>query len=123
MSLSAPDRATIERWSGPIVDDTAVLAQLDRLGAPEVVAFERLLALRAEMLSTVAKRSVGDERFDHGPNMRWVNSQLDRLGAYIASSDDIVLNPEAEGLVDAEAVAQDKTRIVTLATLNPRRGG
>ena len=123
MALTAEETAVIERWSGPIQDEAALEARLAVLGAPEVVALERLMSLQSEMMATVAKRGFGDERFDHTANMKWVDAQIAKLIQYLSGTDDVTLNAAAEALLESDQLSRSYTRTIAVDTVFVRRGG
>lgn len=123
MPLDASDRREIERWSYPVPSDTTdVEEQLARLGAPEVVALERLQILRGEMIATPGNRTFGDDRLDHTTNLPWLLDLIERVVAYL-NSGDLTLNPAAEDLLLVEQTGTNYTESIDMVVRNPRRAG
>lgn len=121
MPLDAADRETIERWSYPVPDDDSTeVDQLDRFGAPEVVALVRLQKLRGEMIATPGARAFAEDRFNHETNMGWLLDQIARLVAYL-KSDEVDLNAAGEAVLIAEDTAQEYTTTIDMVVRNPRR--
>lgn len=87
MSLSSDERATLERWYGPIpvAEEQDVEARVDRLGGALGAALELLLRDYAEMARTPTRLSGGDDRSDHTENLKPLAGQIARLQAYLLS--------------------------------------
>ncbi len=122
MSLSAADRAVIERWAGRVrtaADEDACTERIDRLGNAHMAALEMLMVIRADMVVSATKVRSGDDAVDHTANLRRIDAQIAQLVALIMELD---LSTDDDMLSEALGAPLAVTRSFDTVARNTRRG-
>jgi hypothetical protein len=122
VALSAEERATLERWYGPIGpgEEEDVEARVDRLGGAHGAALELLLRDYAEMTRSPTRVSGGDDRSDHTDNLKPLEAQVAKLQTFLASG--VVTVSEAVAGLLAEVSALSGAEYLTELTVTTTGG-
>lgn len=127
--MDEDDRAAITRWLGELVEGPGLggledlESRLARLGVPELVALEVLLARRSEFILAATKVRADDVSVDHTANIQAVGVLIKALVASINASATIVLNPVgAELVASADAESEPPARSIAVTVDGRRRG-
>ena len=124
MALSAAERATLERWYGPIppVEEEDVEARVERLGGALGAALELLLRDYSEMVRSPTRVSSADDRSDHTDNLKPLAAQLAKLQAYLASGAATISTAVEDLLAEISALTgSEYTTELTVTTTGGNR--
>lgn len=121
-------RARVESWIGPFPEsglgcEEDVEERMSRLGIPEVVALEILMAKRSQMTLSATSVAAGSDRSDHSANLKAINGHIGALVAAIDSNELITLTGVALATVNAaRGDGSGVSESMTIVADNPRRG-
>lgn len=122
MALDAGERATLERWYGPIPveQEEDVEVRVERLGGPHGAALELLLRDYSEMIRSPTTVSGGDDRSDHKENLKPLERQIAKLQTYLLGGS-VTISTAVEDLL-AELTALTGAEYTTELTVTTTGG-